>query len=84
MTIIGFERLFTQFPTSLIWKKYEMNVNMTQIECNPRNVTSNESIIYECEFDQFKNMEGFITTAADKNWVSFIDFLSKMTNLTMD
>jgi hypothetical protein len=69
--MINVETLLNKFPISLIAKKYVMNMNMTQIECNPTNVTNNESIIYDCPFDQFQNMEGFITTAVDENWVSF-------------
>jgi hypothetical protein len=71
MSVIEVETLFPQFPISLIWKKYVMNVNITKIECNSRNVTNNESVIYDCPFDQFQNMEGFITTAVDENSVSF-------------
>ncbi len=77
MSMIEVETLFNKFPNSLIWKKYVMNVNMTQIKCNPENVTNNASVIYDCAFDQFQNMEGFITTAVDKNLVSFIHFYVK-------
>jgi hypothetical protein len=84
MSLIKVETLLTQFPTNLIWKKYVMNVNMTQIEYNPVNLTNNKSLIYDCAFDQFQKMEGFITTAVDKNLVSFIDLLCKMINLTME
>jgi hypothetical protein len=76
MSMIGVEALFTQFPNSLIWNKYLMNVNMTQIECNPGNVTNNKGFIYDCVFDQLQNMEGFITTTVDKNPVGFIHFLN--------
>jgi hypothetical protein len=74
LSMIGVETLLTQFPTNLIWKKYMMNVNMTQIESNLVNLTNNKSFIYDCAFDQFENMEDFITTIVDMNLVSFIDF----------
>ncbi len=77
MSMIEVETLFNQFPNSLIWKKYVMNVNITQIKCNLGNVTNDNSLIYDCPFDQFQNMEGFITIALDKNQVSFIDLSSK-------
>ena len=75
LSMIEVETLFNQFPYSLFWKKYMIKANMTQIECNPGNVTNNESSIYNCAFDQFQNMEGFITTAVDKNSVSFLFFM---------
>jgi len=71
MSMIDIESILTQFPNSLIVKNYVMNVNMTQIECNPTNVTNNESIIYDCPLDQFQNMGDFITTAVDEKSVSF-------------
>jgi len=75
LSLIGVETLLTRFPTNLIWKEYVMTVNMTQIKCNPQNATNNGSVIYDCAFDQFQNMEGYITTAVDKNWVSFYWFV---------
>ncbi len=75
MSMIKVETLFKQFPISLIWQKYVTNVNMTDIKCNPENLINNESVIYDCTFDQFKDKERFLTTAEDKNSVSFIHFL---------
>jgi len=73
-SIFEMESLFPRFPSSLLWKKYLMNVNITQIECNPGNVTNNKGFIHDCVFDQLQNMEGFITTTVDKNSVGFIHF----------
>jgi hypothetical protein len=67
--MIEVEKISNQFPNSLIWNKYVMNVNMKQIKCNSGNVTNNASVNYDCAFNQVLFI--FITLLQKKPLLKF-------------
>ena len=67
--VLGGNSIYDESPINIVWKRYQLEVNMTNIHCGNPDETK-YGYNYPCEFKQINHHERFIRMRADESWVS--------------